>query len=120
MKKSLLLVTLLLSSVAQAETYFCKTEIQALVNSVIVETTPEELKKDFVVDLSEGVKISGEDDYRGSCESKTLGRVSVIRCNDTLEYSTETLTIFLQSLEFTRIDDNYAYVRTTGGICTKI
>lgn len=34
MKKSLLLAALFLSSAAQAETYFCKTEIQALVNSV--------------------------------------------------------------------------------------
>lgn len=120
MKNLLPFAALLLSSVAQADTYYCKTEVQALVNSVTVESQSDKLKNDFVVDLKLGVKDTDKGDYKGACDYETLGKANVIRCSETSEYSTETLTIFLQSLEFTQINDNYAYVIATGGICTKI
>ena len=98
MKKTLLLTALLLTSAASAETYYCKTEIQALVNSLIVETQSEKLRTDFVVDLANGVKVGQDGDYTGSCTYEAIGKRSLIRCSDTLEYSTVTCTIFLQSL----------------------
>ena len=120
MKKPLLLAALLLSSAAQADTFFCTSDSIAtiLVPPTLGYTNSLSENDDttILVDSSKGFRHSEFADYSGHCESSD----DFLICSSASKYGQGTIAIAKLELTFTYIDHIFgARLTSRIGSCVK-
>jgi hypothetical protein len=120
MKKTLLLAALLLSSAAQADTFFCTSESMATIFAPPTLGYSNHLSENddttIVVDSSKGYRHSEFEGYSGDCE--TSGAFLV--CSFESEYGQGTIAIATSELSFSYIDHTFGTRLTSRvGNCVK-
>jgi len=128
MKKLLLLATLLLSSAAQADVYFC-TSLQ-YAESLLKRTitiSDEEFNSEYyereaysrVVDTDKGISTPNYNSYKGKCTQDE--RFVICQNKDELFDSFDRLVINKEKRTYTEIhqDYNYAVGYSISGTCVK-
>lgn len=125
MKKSLLLATMFLSGVVQAESFVCETGGWASIHRNGAQTQVSEAF--WIVNSEKGWKYGGSDDYSGVCEFVKLGERDALECKNTEgpfpsgDIHRFEFTIWLGSNnDFVKLNRYAGSVDVSSGSCTKI
>jgi hypothetical protein len=105
MKKSLLLAALLLSSAAQAETYFCDGKGGAVL--ALDKASESLVDADFLINVEEGFKKTGPNqNYQGECQMESVGdgdnMVNSVTCTYITPFAADLIMMDFEALLFTR------------------